>query len=525
MSSIQPANPEQTRVLLIDITGDWLGSEVESSGPFARVAQKAVRPLVAYPIGLMYLEASALQAFGNQISFNIVSTAIDCPTLESVARIARSKQPDIVGIRGLSMHRDQYEAIACTIRETLPDAVILGGGPFPSCEPETALCDGVVDAIVFGEGEEAFVSILRHYREGDRRWHTIPNVYTRENIHNQCSTLPIMLPLDDIPFPKYTKELVTKYTKVKNMARRYSRHANIVSSRGCPYKCTYCHNIFGKKFRFRSEDNVFDEIKGLYETHGIREFQFIDDIFNLRKKRLIKFFSRVIQSGLPLTFSFPNGVRGDILDKESIDAMIDGGTRCIYFAVESASDRIQKLIRKNLKLDKLAENIAYASSRECVTGGFFMLGFPTETLEEANATIDFACNTGLTDGYFFVVTHYPGTEMYDLAVEHGFEPGGEDGDNFFKPKKGAYAFTQKQLSQISLQARKRFYFSDKRIELKRQKLPLYFGPKEINEITVSQITSCDITENDIANAEHRRYMTPYFSFAKRVKDMGIKYDF
>jgi len=226
-----------------------------------------------------------------------------------------------------------------------------------------------------------------------------------------------------------------------------------------------------------------------------------------------------------LIFSFPNGVRGDVLDRESIDAMIDGGTRYLFFAVESASGRIQSLIRKNLKLDRITENISYASRRECVTGGFFMLGFPTETIEEVHATIKFACATDLTDGYFFMVTSYPGTEMYDLAVEHGFKPDGGDAENFFKPKNGAYAFSVQEFTEIFRAARKEFYFSEKRIDLKRKQLPIFFSPKEITEIMVSQIISCNLKKNDIVHDEHSHYMAPYFSFAQRLGDMGIHFDF
>lgn len=516
---------EKTHILLIDITGDWLDSGASGEGRFAQVAQKAVRPMVSYPIGLMYLAASAKRAFGAVLDFTIASTELDCPTVDAVVRMARTHKAHIVGIRALSMHKDTYAEIVRALRAALDGIVIIGGGPYPSSEPVEALCDGQVDAVVSGEGEEAFVVIVDAYRCGDRNWHTIPNVCSAENSAEFGCNKPITLSLDDIPFPDYSSSMVAKYAKVKNMSRRYCRHANIVSSRGCPYKCTYCHNIFGKRFRYRSDENVFEEIRQLYETHGVREFQFIDDIFNLRKDRLIGFFDRVVQSGMPLVFSFPNGVRGDILDREGIDAMVEGGTRCIYFAVESASERIQSLIRKNLKLARIAENIAYASEKECVTGGFFMLGFPTETIEEVRATIDFACATNLTDGYFFVVTHYPGTEMYDLAVQHGFRPGGEDSNNFFKAKNGAYAFSQEELGDISRTARRRFYFSEKRIDLKRRRLPLFFSPREINEITVSQIISCDMQERDIPLHEHQRYMAPYFSFVQRMRSMGISFDF
>jgi len=516
---------EQTRVLLIDITGDWLSSEMASEGRSAQAMQKAARPLVSYPIGLMYLAASAKKTFGSDIVCTVVSTALDCPTLEGVARLVRNNKPHIVGIRALSMHKDMYNSIVHMLRNTNEALVLLGGGPYPSSEPIQALCGGLVDAVVSGEGEEAFVGILHEYRSGNRQWHSVANVHTSADSADSICVKPVSLPLDSLPFPEYSKSLLYKYEKIKNMSRRYSRHANIVSSRGCPYRCTYCHNIFGKRFRYRSEDNVFEEIRELYETHGIREFQFIDDIFNLRKPRLIGFFDRVVQSGMPLVFSFPNGVRGDILDRESIDAMIDGGTRYIYFAVESASERIQSLICKNLKLARIAENIAYAAEKDCVTGGFFMLGFPTETLEEAQATVKFACETNLTDAYFFMVTHYPGTEMYDLAVENGFESGGEENGNFFATKNGAYAFSQQELSDLSRVARKQFYFSEKRIDIKRNKLQTFFSPKEITEINAFQILSCDVTKEDIVRDDQRQYMASYFSYAQRMTDMGIRYDF
>ena len=189
------------------------------------------------------------------------------------------------------------------------------------------------------------------------------------------------------------------------------RYAAILSSRGCHYRCTYCHNIFGKQVRFLTPTAFVDQLEQLNHTYGIRHFEIVDDIFNVRKQRVLDICRQITGRGLKIRLAFPNGLRSDLLDDETIDALYDAGTRFLCFAIESASPRIQKMVNKHLDLEKARAAIDYAASKKIVCCGFFMMGFPTETVAELRATCEWAVQSRLHLALFYLLTPYRGTEI------------------------------------------------------------------------------------------------------------------
>lgn len=197
---------------------------------------------------------------------------------------------------------------------------------------------------------------------------------------------------------------------------------SILATRGCPYSCTYCHRIMSKKLHWRSPENIFDEIKYYYDL-GFRRFAFVDDIFNLRRDVSHALYRRVIAHGMKLQILFSNGLRGDVLNTEDIDLMVEAGVINIALALETASPRLQAAIKKNLKLDRLRENIDYICSKyskEVILDLFVMMGFPGETKEELQLTLDFVKSIRwLHFPVLSMVQIYPGSDMIPFALEHG----------------------------------------------------------------------------------------------------------
>ncbi len=226
--------------------------------------------------------------------------------------------------------------------------------------------------------------------------------------------------LDELPCPDRTLVDYGKYhTRIGIAPARHT--VSLQASRGCPFTCQYCHEIWPKKLVARSAENVLEEITRCYDA-GVKRFVFVDDVFNLEKKASVALFEKIIQRRMDVQLFFPNGLRGDILTKDVIDLMAEAGTVNLDIALESASPRIQKLVKKNLNLEKFFENADYITKKypHIILEMEIMFGFPTETEEEALLTLDFLKK--LTWVHFpnvNILKIFPNTKMHRLAIEHG----------------------------------------------------------------------------------------------------------
>ncbi|WFR57117.1 radical SAM protein [Anaerocolumna sp. AGMB13025] len=229
--------------------------------------------------------------------------------------------------------------------------------------------------------------------------------------------------LDKIPFLDRSLIDYDYYFKFRNHTMFYNT-IPLFTTRGCPYHCAYCHSIWPQQHVYRTAENILEEVK-LYYDMGIKRFAFLDDIFNLNRKNSEKFYETIIKENINIQIMFQNGVRGDILDKDYIDLMVQAGTSYIPMALETASPRLQKMINKNLNIDKLHENLSYLCEKypEVISSLYFMVGFPTETEEEAISTIEFVESIKWlhTPEYFNLII-YQGTEMEKIAIRNGISP-------------------------------------------------------------------------------------------------------
>jgi radical SAM superfamily enzyme YgiQ (UPF0313 family) len=279
-----------------------------------------------------------------------------------------------------------------------------------------------VDVVCLGEGEATFGELLDSLDEG-RGLETVQGVAYRTangEIHQNPARPPIE-DVDSIPLPSYHLLDLDAYAVAESARHtpKYERAIQVFTSRGCPYRCTYCHDLFGKKFHARSPEHVLAEMKLLYEHYGIQEFMIEDDIFNFDMARAKRICDLIIESGMEIALQFGNGVRLERLDEELIEKLAAAGTHHMCIAIESASPRLQRLMRKNLKLNLVKDVVRLSRKHGIETLGFFMIGFPTETVEEINMTIRFACETELDEALFSIVIPYSGTELSHQIVEHG----------------------------------------------------------------------------------------------------------
>jgi radical SAM superfamily enzyme YgiQ (UPF0313 family) len=377
--------------------------------------------VVNHPLGLMSIAAYLREKYRCDVKIeDLRLNGKDRSGLESTIRLYA---PDIVGISALTFESDAIPWIAESVKRVNANTPVLLGGPHATAYPEKAVQIPGIDYAVVGEGELVAGRLIERLLDGRDVSEIKGIVYKHENRVIVTGREDLIDDLDHLPRPAYDLIPIERYGSFNRMSRTGSgKFMSVFSSRGCPYQCIYCHNIFGKMFRFRSAENLFNDIKHLYDTYQIRDFEILDDIFNLDRNRLIEFCDRVINSGIKITLAFPNGVRGDILDEQQLSKLRQAGTIFIAFAIETGSPRMQKLIKKNIQLEKIKKNIEIAHSLRIHSHGFFMIGFPGETLEEMKMTVEFMVSSKLHSSALFVVMPFEGTELGAITREMGKVP-------------------------------------------------------------------------------------------------------
>ncbi len=370
------------------------------------------------PLGLMYL-SSYLKKHDYSHTIKIVDgRADDIKKPSDYAKIITDFLPDIMGVTVMHSDAEPGKQIARLLKQICPTCSVVFGGAYPSFDHVACLNHNCVDFAVIGEGEQTFMELV-HALDGQKPLDSVKGIAfrTQNGVQYNGDREPIG-DLDAIPFPDYDSIDIGKYFSgskpvLTNPFFPHERGVHIFSSRGCPFPCTYCHHIFGKRTRSRSVDNVMAEINMLSERYGITAVEFLDDMFNFDLNRAKTILQRIIDSGYKYRLFFPNGFRIDRMDQEFLHLLKRAGTDRIAFGIETASPRIQDYIKKKLDLEEARQVIKMTVDTGIHACGFFMLGFPGETVQEMMLTVNYACSTALSTATFHIVNPYPGTEFFE----------------------------------------------------------------------------------------------------------------
>ena len=382
---------------------------------------------VTPPLGLLYIASSLRVRLGADV--RIVDALLEKNPLKSLISALRSFNPDVVGISALTAEAIMAHRAAAAIKSEASSVPIIMGGPHPSSDPEIVLSDSNIDTVVIGEGEDTFTELVRLIMSEGPDWRKpelLRNIdglaFLADGKAELTKPRQPIKDLDSLPFPAWDLIDYKKFWKMFSMATVGARpYLTMFTSRGCPYKCIYCHQIFGKSFRSRSPESVVEETAMLMKM-GAKDIEVLDDIANLNQERFDRILELMLERNMHPALSFPNALRADIVNKESVNLLKRVGTGEISVAIETASERLQKLLNKNLSLEKASHTIEMLADRRIFTRGFFMLGFPTETEEEMLSTIRFAHSSRLHLALFFTPNPFRNTELYDLYINKAEMP-------------------------------------------------------------------------------------------------------
>jgi radical SAM superfamily enzyme YgiQ (UPF0313 family) len=186
----------------------------------------------------------------------------------------------------------------------------------------------------------------------------------------------------------------------------------MISSRGCIFSCIFCdHGVRGSGWRARSPENVVGEFKYLHSL-GVRNVWLVDDLFTVSRQRVQEICDLLLKEKINMNWSCQ--ARVDCIDENTLFKMKEAGCRLISYGVESGNERVLKLIKKRLNLNKVREIIALTNKVGIETRCFFMMGFPTETKEEIEDTLKFALELNPTFITYSISTPLPNTELWDM---------------------------------------------------------------------------------------------------------------
>ncbi|MEK7775796.1 MAG: radical SAM protein [Planctomycetota bacterium] len=373
--------------------------------------------VVQIPIGLGYL-SSYLRSKLKDVEIEILDCLLKRYNHHQFSAYVREKRPDIVGVTAFSMEIESALRCCEIVKDYNKNIITVVGGPHATNEQGEVLSNRCVDFIFRSEAEVAFYEFIKEIENG-RNFHKVPNLGYKENGKPLFNPIKAIENLDDLPMPDYELMHFERYPKTYIM--KYYPSGCVITSRGCPFPCTYCsaRQMSGDKFRSISSRNIIEEIRYLKERYHIKEFQIWDDNFTLNKKRVHDFCELLEKEKINLKWWCPNGLRLETLDAELIRRMKQTGLYSIAIGIESGSEKIQRDMKKNLNLEKIREVITLGNQYGIRMQGFFIIGYPTETREDILKTIQLAKELPLKRASFLLFQPLAGSEIYKQLKEQG----------------------------------------------------------------------------------------------------------
>lgn len=322
-----------------------------------------------------------------------------------------SYRPDIVGISLLSVEVASALKISQLCKEYNSKCYVVWGGLHPTFLPEDCLNNREVDFVIRGEGEYQMLELCRSLQNGSK-YADVPGLSYRNNggiSHNEIGRS--ISNIDDIPFPARDSILYPESVDFKSLG-------SMIVSRGCPYRCSFCssRNFWDNKVRFRSPENIISEIRTIKEKYGTQLIMFWDDSFTINRSIIEKHCRAIIDA--------------DLIDEDLLDLMKESGCVKLEIGVESGSDRMKKIIHKDVTNEQIKKAFALINKSGIGSGAFFMAGFPDETVEDLGQTFQLMKEIEASELAFNILDPMPGSADYTKCIERGLIPQNPDWNNF-----------------------------------------------------------------------------------------------
>ena len=396
------------KVVLIN-PPEMIAGEQGGTGFGQRSFVKQLRVLP--PLGLAYI-AALLKRASHEVEL-IDANALRIGPGEVVRRASELK-PDVVGITCVTPLFPVVVHICRSLKASLPQVTTVVGGPQVTIMPELTMENAAFDFGIEGEAEIAMPALIEAISAAGPP-EGVGGVLSRSGGGVVRAGPAEVMPIDEIPFPLREGLPNDRYFDMTTESRHVS---SIMTARGCPYKCSFCERyIRGGHYRMRSADSVVSELEELETKFGCTEVVIYDDTFTANKKRTAEICEKMLERGLKLRWDCRTRV--DCVEPGLLKLMARAGCSRISFGVESASESVRDVFNKRITIEQVRESFEWTRSAGIRILGYFMLGAPGETRESIEETLALSIELNPDFAYYSIVVPYPGTDLYDRALEEG----------------------------------------------------------------------------------------------------------
>ena len=365
------------------------------------------------PLGLAYM-AAVLDQNGFEVKI------FDCPVCEMDHNKLKTEldayQPTIVGIGSMTPTIESALKSARVAKEACPNAKVVMGGPHATfADTEILSTEKAVDIIVRGEGEETIVELAQQSPQLEKISDIKGITFRKDNQIIQTSTRLFIQDLDALPRPAY------KYLPMEKYRITGKTLLPIITSRGCPFQCSFCvaSQMFGQRFRMRSPKHVLDELEWLRDEYGAEGIAFQDDTLTFNKKRATEICEGMIERKINLPWGC--GTRADVVTKDVLAIMAKAHCNETMFGIESGCQRMRAILKKGVTNQHCENAIKWAKEAGMFVTVSVILGYPGETKESLQETLDFARKLEPDDVWLCHATPYPGTYLRELVKSYGWK--------------------------------------------------------------------------------------------------------
>ncbi|NUO09121.1 MAG: B12-binding domain-containing radical SAM protein [Candidatus Brocadia sp.] len=361
------------------------------------------------PLGLLYVATEAKKFYPVEV-LDVV--ALRYGIKETVNHVERL-HPDVIGISCTTFRIFPMSEIIRQVKMKLPETIFVVGGPHTSLYPVETLNLPGVDFVIKGEGDRSFKTLLDVLSLGNSEGlYNIPGLVFREGervVQNREDVVSV----ENLPFPD---RRLLNWDYYHTAADKAEQVVTMISSRGCPFQCTFC-DVMIKNYRSRPAIDVVNEMEHIVSEYDNPVIQVFDDTFNIDRKRVLDICEGIRQRKLNLKWT--TRARANPFDEEMVVKMKEAGLKRVHFGVESGSETTLKKINKSISKEHVVNAFQLCRKYQIDTLAYFIIGFEWETKEDIQDTIRFIKEIKPT--FIMANTLYPAakTKIYEELIKHG----------------------------------------------------------------------------------------------------------